>query len=326
MEYQKFTKEDTTKRQVQFRNIAIFSLSLLLLVISFIAFQQNRENTKLISDYQFERNASEAYMDQTFETIESNLAEIRIREGIIESNLENPEATGNLSAEDKIQQEIEMIETLMEKNKALIADLNLKIDSQNSDLVKYKKTIAQTNKKLDSFKLEVANLMALNEGLQNDLNVAKDNYSSLESDYQLKINEINTKSEIIDEQLTELQKIDIELNTVFYTVGSYKELSEENLVEKEGGLLGMGSTKVLANNLDQKKFVKVDKRDLTAIPIQGKKVELVTKHDVTSYEIVMNNDRAEKLIINDEKAFWRDSKYLVIIVKDQDDELAALKK
>ena len=150
-----------------------------------------------------------------------------------------------------------MIETIMEKNKALIANLNLKIDSQNSDLVKYKKTIAQINKKLDSYKLEVTNLMAINEGLQTDLNVAKDNYVSLESDYQLKINEINAKTEIIDEQMSELQKREIEMNTVFYTVGSFKELSEEKLIEKEGGILGIGSTKVLAGTLDQNKLVKV---------------------------------------------------------------------
>jgi len=326
METQKFTKEDSTKRQANVKNIVIFSLSLLLLFIGFIAFQQNRENTKLTADYQFERNASEAYLNQTFKTIESNLAEIRIREGIIESNLENPEVNGALNSEDKIQQEIQMIETIMEKNKALIADLNLKIDSQNSDLVKYKKTIAQTNKKLDSYKLEVANLMAMNEGLQTDLNVAKDNYISLESDYQIKINEINAKTEIIDEQLSELQKREIEMNTVFYTVGSFKELSEEKLIEKEGGILGIGSTKVLAGTLDQNKLVKVDKRDLKEIPIHGKKVELVTKHDITSYEIVMENDRCEKLIINDPKAFWKDSKYLVLLVKNQEEDLAELNK
>ena len=164
--------------------------------------------------------------------------------------------------------------------------------------------------------------MAINEGLQNELDTAKSNYKNLESDYQVKIDEINSKSQIIDEQLSELQKRDIELNTVFYTVGNFKELNEE----KEGGILGIGSTKVLADKLDQKKFVKVDKRSLKEIPIQGKKAELVTKHDITSYEIVMENGRPEKLVINNPETFWRDSKYLVILVKDQSEELAELNK
>lgn len=326
METQKFSKDATGFGGTSNKNIVIFILSLVLIVVGFIAVQQYTIKEKLASDYQVERNASEAYLNQTFQTIEDNLAEIRMREGVIESNLENPETTGNLSPEEKIQKEIQMIEMIMEKNKALIAELNLKIDGQNSDLNKYKNTIAATNKKLDSFKQEVANLMAMNEGLQNDLNVAHNNYNSLESDYQTKINEINSKSQIIEEQLSELQQKERELNTVFYTVGNFKELNEENLVDKEGGILGIGATKVLASNLDQNKFIKVDKRNLKTVPVHGKKVELVTKHDITSYEIVMKNDRAETLVINNPEAFWRDSKYLVILVKNQDEDLAELKK
>lgn len=326
METKKISKGVAGFGRVNNKNIVIFILSLVIVVIGFIAFQQNREKTKLISDYQSERSATESYLNQTFETIESNLTEIRMREGIIESNLENPETTGNLSPEEKIQNEIQIIESIMEKNRALIADLNLKVDSQNADLIKYKKTISQTNKRLEEFKQEVANLMAINEGLQTDLATAKNNYSNLESDYQTKIDEINSKSQIINEQLSELQKRELEMNTVFYTVGDFKELNEENLVEKEGGVLGIGSTKVLANTLDQKKFVKVDRRDLKVIPINGKKVDLVTKHDITSYEIVMKNGRADKLVINNPEAFWRDSKYLVILVKDQEEDLAELNK
>jgi len=326
METKKTSKDAAGFGRVNNKNIVIFILSLVIIVIGFIAFQQNRENTKLISEYQSERSATESYLNQTFETIESNLAEIRMREGIIESNLENPETTGNVSPEEKIQNEIQIIESIMEKNRALIADLNLKVDSQNADLIKYKKTISQTNKKLESFKQEVANLMAINEGLQNDLSTAKSNYSNLESDYQTKIDEINSKSQIINEQLSELQKKELEMNTVYYTVGDYKELNEENLIEKEGGILGIGATKVLANTLDQNKFVKVDRRNLKVIPIHGKKVDLVTKHDITSYEIVMKNGRADKLVINNPEVFWRDSKYLVILVKDQEEDLAELNK
>ena len=326
MEIQKFTKEDTYKRNAKIKNAVIFTLSLLLLVIGFIAFQQNRENTKLISDYQIERNASEVYLNQTFQTIEENLAEIRMREGVIESNLENPESDGKLSPEEKIQSEIKMIEQIMEKNKALIAELNTKVDSKNADLVKYKRSIAQANKKLDSFKQEVADLMAVNEGLQNDLSTAKSDYSNLENNYQTKVQEVDSTYQVIDEQLSELKKKETEMNTVYYTVGTYKELSEENLVDKEGGVLGIGAAKVLTNNVDQDKLVKVDRRELKEIPIHGKKVELVTKHDIASYEIVMNNDRAEKLVINNPESFWRDSKYLVILVKDQDEDLAALNK
>lgn len=326
METQKFSNETNGLSYGNKKNIAIFILSFVIFVIGFVAIHQYHEKSKLVTDYQIEKNTAEKYMEQTFQAIEENLAEIRMREGIIESNLNNPEIAGNLSTEEKIQQEIKIIESIMEKNKALIAELNLRIDNQNSDLIKYKKTIDQINNKLDSFKHEVANLMTINEGLKNELNTAKSNYNSLESDYQTKINEINSKSQIIEDQLSELQRRELEMNTVFYTLGSFRELSEEDLVDKEGGILGIGAAKVLANNLDQNKFIKVDKRDLKEISIHGKKVELVTRHDISSYEIVMKNDRAEKLVINNFETFWRDSKYLVILVKNQDEDLAHLKK
>lgn len=326
MENQKISNDTAGLGIRNKKNIIIFVLSIIVIVAGFVAFQQNREKKLLISDYQIERNASEAYLNQTFKTIEENLAEIRMREGIIESNLNNPEMNGAQSPEDKIQHEIQMIESILEKNRALIAELNLKIDSQNSELIKYKNTIATTNKKLDTFKQEVANLMAMNEGLQNDLNVAHNNYNNLESDYQKKINETNSKSQIIEEQLSELQRKEIELNSVFYTVGSFKELSEERLVDKEGGILGIGTTKVLSSDMDQNKFIKVDKRNLKEIPIHSEKVELVTRHDITSFEIIMKNDMAETLVIHDPESFWRDSKYLVILVKNQEGDLAELKK
>lgn len=327
MESQKFSKEDTYKRQVVVKNVAIFSLSLFLLVAGLIAFQQNRENTKLKSAYQLESNASEVYLNQTFQIIEENLAEIRMREGIIESSLRNPETNGKLSPEDKIQNEIRMIEQIMEKNNALIAELNFTVDKNNTELAKYKKTIFQADKKLESLKQEVIHLMAVNEGLQIDLNTANSNYDSLENDFQSIKEEVDITHQIIDEQLSVLQKQDVEMNTVYYTVGSFKELSEENLVDKEGGILGIGAAKVLTNNVDKSKMVKVDKRELREIPIHGKKVELVTKHDIASYEIVMNGERAEKLIIYNPESFWRDSKYLVILIKNQNEEdVAALNK
>ena len=106
---------------------------------------------------------------------------------------------------------------------------------------------------------------------------------------------------------------DDELNTVFYALGTKKELIENNVLTKEGGFIGLGKTTKLKGDFNKDYFTKADKRTLTEISVFAKKIKMVTSNPESSYKIE-GEDKVDKIQITDADAFWQASKYLVIII------------
>ena len=111
--------------------------------------------------------------------------------------------------------------------------------------------------------------------------------------------------------------MDSKIHTAYYTAGTSTELKEREILVKEGGLLGIGSVDQFSGKVDNSQFTSVDIRKVNAIPLNSKKVELVTDHPQGSYELVMNEDekQVDKLVITDPDKFWASSKYLVLVKK-----------
>jgi len=103
-----------------------------------------------------------------------------------------------------------------------------------------------------------------------------------------------------------------ELNTAFYAVGTSKELRDNGVLTKEGGVAGLGGVNKL-NTSDLKKdyFTQIDIMRTQEIPLAAKKAKLVTTHPEGSYKLDLASG---KLVITDANAFWSISKYLVVVV------------
>ncbi|MDX1630066.1 MAG: hypothetical protein R3345_15260, partial [Fulvivirga sp.] len=126
---------------------------------------------------------------------------------------------------------------------------------------------------------------------------------------QLQAAVIEVQNETIDEQKEKI-------NTGYIAVGTYKELEEQKVVEKAGGVLGIGATKTLQDNFNEEAFQKVDVTELSAIPVTAKKVRLVTTHPEGSYELSKDlNEKIQQLTILNPDEFWKSSKYLVVMVE-----------
>jgi hypothetical protein len=103
-----------------------------------------------------------------------------------------------------------------------------------------------------------------------------------------------------------------EMNTAYYCVGTQKELRDNNVLTKEGGVIGIGGVnKLNTASLNKDYFKQIDITKVTVIPVDAKKATVVTPHPAGSYELV-GTDRVENLTIKDTAAFWSLSKYLVI--------------
>ena len=77
------------------------------------------------------------------------------------------------------------------------------------------------------------------------------------------------------------------LNTVYYALGTNKELKEQKIVEG-GGLFS--SKKVMEGEFNKNYFTAVDMRKLHDIPFDSKKAKLLTNHPEGTYELQKDNE------------------------------------
>jgi predicted RNase H-like nuclease (RuvC/YqgF family) len=232
----------------------------------------------------------------SFNRISDNLNTIREKEGRIKGPSSNTE--GGLNMEEKIMGDLQSIEALMAENRSLIAKLQQDAKGSASKLKKVNARVAE----LEKFVVNLERMVAAKDteivALREELASTNASLASMMQLYRDK------------EQLANQQQED--LNTAYYAVGSSKELQENGVLSKEGGVAGIGAVKKLNTaSLNKEYFKRINITQMGEIPIVAKKVRLATSHPAGSYELV---GAVEKLVIKDPAAFWSLSKYLVIVV------------
>ena len=106
------------------------------------------------------------------------------------------------------------------------------------------------------------------------------------------------------------------LHTAYYVIGKAKDLETAKLIDRKGGLLGIGKTSKLSSNFDNSKFTRVDYTQVTSIPINSKNVKIITSHASDSYNLdkdAKDKDFVTNLVITNAEKFWSASKYLVVV-------------
>lgn len=108
-------------------------------------------------------------------------------------------------------------------------------------------------------------------------------------------------------------------NTVYYAVGTEKELKERGIVAKEGSkFLIFGGTRLEpARNLDPSAFTAIDKTQQTTIPLPraDKKYKIVSRQSPGHLSSTATKDGKVKgsVEIAEPEEFWAASKYLILV-------------
>ncbi len=235
-----------------------------------------------------------------YNEIQSNLDSIKNKEGIITANT----AIGvELPADRKeqIKQDIQLIYELSLKNRKKIDELQKKLKDEKGYTSNLKRMIENLEKQVAE---RDAQIVVLKDELAK-MDIVVENLTA-EVD-RLAI-ESEEKSKVIDEKISEI-------NTAYYIIGTEKNLKESKIITKEGGFIGMGKTANINKDFEEGAFNKVDITKTSNIIIKAKKAKIVTDHPSTSYTLHGDKKHADSLSINDYKAFWRSSKYLVIVAE-----------
>jgi ribosomal protein L29 len=237
----------------------------------------------------------------SFNEIQTNLDSIKQKEKIITVN-----ATGNAnematSQKDQINNDIQLINDLMTKNKQKIAHLNHLMKSSHMKISHFQKMIANLTKQIEEKDKEINDLKEQLAKLNFQVGALTSNVDSLKA-----VNK--NKEEIIGQKTTAL-------NTAYYAYGTRKELVANHIIAKEGGFLGMGKSEKLLDNFNKSYFTKIDITKTSFIALYGKRAHLLTSHPSSSYRFESSNGKVDKLIILDANDFWSTSKYLVVVIE-----------
>ncbi|MDZ7604584.1 MAG: hypothetical protein U5K79_03130 [Cyclobacteriaceae bacterium] len=241
--------------------------------------------------------------------IESNIKEIKEREKMISINSEINEP-GSEDAKKQILKDIKAINALMLDNKANLEALDKKLKNSNYQTGKFKKMAAELEERVTAQATQI-------EALNTQLNEMVAKNETLNTRVDSLFNTNTTKSEVLAKNEATIQDMDAEMHTAYYTSGTSDELIAKHIINKEGGFIGIGKVELLSPQINKNDLTSVDFRNLSSIPINSKKVELVTNHPADSYEIVLNEEekQVDKLVILDPAKFWESSKLLVMVKK-----------
>lgn len=260
--------------------------------------QLEAENLKLQEQVGGDANTINEFVN-AYNEIQSNLDSIKDREGIITANT----ATGvevTADRKEQIKQDIQLIYELSLKNKQKIAQLQKKLKDETGYTHNLKRMIENLEKQVSE---RDAQIIALKDELAK-MDIVVEN---LVAEVDRLAVESESKTGIINEKVSQI-------NTAYYIIGSEKDLKEMQIITKEGGFIGMGRTATINEDFDESSFTKIDITKTPTINVKGKKVKIVTDHPSSSYTLHGDKKHTDSLTINDYKAFWRSSKYLVITV------------
>ncbi|MEM7162845.1 MAG: hypothetical protein AAF487_10455 [Bacteroidota bacterium] len=273
---------------------AAFILSLFLFACSHTD-QHTEEikntNEQLLTSIQ-SKNAQISELMKSIKDIRENLDDAKSQQGLILTAHSGMESPMDLKA--SIIEDIELLHQLIEDSKWDIKDLEKNLNRRNAKneelrllLTSLKENLQERDKEILNMKEQLIDWDAAYAQLSDELDIAV----------------------VSNEILTD------EMNRVYFTCGTYKELKGKGVVQKKGGILGVGGNKDLKDGFSKNHFTEVDLRDLKRIPINAKKLEIITPHDEDSYYIEMNEEHViTELVIHDKEKFWNASKYLTIVV------------
>ena len=247
-----------------------------------------------------ERDASINEFISSFNDVERNLDTVASRQHIINASTEK-KGEFRQNQKDRINTEIAAINDLMDKNRKKLSDLNRKLKNSSHKNVELEKMIATITVQLSQKDIE---LTALNEKL-NNLNVQ---VAQLQTSVNTLTEEGNAKSATIANDTKEL-------HTAYFVVAKSDELQDDKIIDRKGGLLGIGRTSKLSADFDNSKFTRIDYTVTGTITVNSE-MKIITSHPSDSYTLEMDTkdkDMVKSIVITNPEKFWSTSKYLVVV-------------
>lgn len=259
--------------------------------------EENQEIARLRNELrrlEMENAEKDALVEESlgvFSEIQENVARIQHKENEIRLITEKGASTG--PEKEWLLQELQNIQFLREENNRKIKNLNKQLEGREEQ-------IGQLYQMIEALKEQLMAQDALISELQNSLSNQDEDYSKLFDAY---IEQSNTA-----------ESAKKELAKAFYVYGTLDELKKNNVIVQSKGFIGIGKKASIKDGFNEDYFTAIDKFEKKKIQIVGKKINIMSDHPSSSYEIVDQGNTKTINILNVYE-FWKLSKYLVVVVE-----------
>lgn len=284
------------------KSLLLFGIGALMLASCSNNSQKLAEDSARIAELSAEYAEASSFNDSLMllmGDIYTGLDSINMQEGL----LYNMGAGESIDRRAEIRQNLANIKARLAANKELLDNMEAKLKESGNQNSVLTKTIAQLKDRMAKQDEKIAQL-------ENDLSNARQEIETLNT--QVAEGKENLAAETAAKEKAQEEVVAAEnaANTVYYAIGTNKELKKNGLLEKKF----LGQTKVLKGEFNESYFTKADKRSLSVIPTGSKKVKIWTNMPEDSYTITENADKTKTIEITNPKEFWSMTPFLVIQV------------
>lgn len=239
--------------------------------------QKTIAKNQIIRDYQ-------VYLDEIGNSVQKLVDEER---SLIDQLLEEPK-----SGDDELQFQLALIADILDDQRYKIKKLGKELSFSEED-------IGQLNTKMDQLNLVIE---------KRDLHI-----QALIDSIQINQDSLEMQQHFIARTKMNEALLEQHLNKAYFTYGTFKELKENGVAEKKGGILGIGAVKSLKTDFNPRYFMALDIREVKEIPILANQASLISSHPEGSYEWKGENE-VTSLLITQPQEFWKLSRHLAVVV------------
>ncbi len=277
------------------------ALACMVTLLALTACKKNSDTTEMNVSDATRQELEEALADRDqllslVNQINADMDSIRMIENIIAVN-GSSELPGQ---QDQLHSNITAIREGLRVRRERLDELERRLNASNLNNNNLRQTIASLRSRIDEQDAEITQLRQnLDQARQQigDLDLAVDSLNRT----------VNTVTSARDSISSEATRIENELNTCYYAIGTRNELRQYNIIET--GFLRR--TKLMEGDFDRNFFTTSDKRTLTSIDLNSNRARVLTNQPADSYRIIDANGH-KMLQITNPALFWSLSNYLVI--------------
>jgi hypothetical protein len=228
--------------------------------------------------------------------VQGLLDSIKTKENIISMTTQQM-SEANAPMKNKLRRDITAIYDQMLKDRHQLSLLTAKLKSSGTKMAEFQKLVDHLQQEIAEKDKDMTSLHDQLSQMDIKVNLAYKTIDTLNNLVQTKDQQINSQVQTINDQT-------VSLNTAYYILGTSQQLTQQNIIKRG---------KVLPD-FNRTIFKKIDIRNVSEIPIDSKKVKLLSNHPSGSYKLVMDGKKVKALDITDEKGFWSNTKYLILAV------------
>ena len=231
--------------------------------------------------------------------IQDSLNAIRIGEGAVNLQPQGLQSERRLTepSRQEVMESIALLNASIQRTKERIADLESSLRKSGLQMAGLKKMVTQLKKSVAEREEQVAQLTGQVNELQTQV-------AGLQVTVQQSQDTILAKNQVIEEDRRQM-------GTVYYVIGTKKELEDRGLIVAKGGVLGLGKTVQLSGRFDDHLFTAMDTDLESVIRASATKAQVLSPQPVSSYELKVEGKQVELHILNPEE--FRKVKHVVIM-------------